>query len=197
MPYFHGVWLDLAPTVYPPSDDSALLLGSLGDVCGRRVLDLCTGSGVIAIGAAKAGARTVVAVDANPAAVACARANAQANSVAVDVRQGDLFGPVAAASERFDLVTMNPPYLPTDREERPGPEVRAWDGGPGGAVVVDRFLAALGAHLLPRGRGLLVLSTLTDYDLDARLAAGWTHTVVAERPFFFERISVHAVAPHD
>jgi release factor glutamine methyltransferase len=79
-----------------------------------RVLDMGTGTGIIAVAAAHQGAAAahqgaqVVAVDINPAAVRAARVNALLNEVetAVDVREGDLFA--AVADERFDVVIFNP-----------------------------------------------------------------------------------------
>ncbi|WP_018899889.1 50S ribosomal protein L11 methyltransferase [Rhizobium sp. 2MFCol3.1] len=59
-------------------------------VCGRRVLDLGTGSGVVAIVAAKAGATSVVAADIDDNAIAAARLNAGANGVEIDLVHGDL-----------------------------------------------------------------------------------------------------------
>ncbi len=74
------------------------------------VLDMGTGSGVCALFAARL-ARRVVAVDINPAAVRCAGINAMLNHLEarIDLRQGDLFAPVA--DERFDVVLFNPPFL--------------------------------------------------------------------------------------
>ena len=70
---------------------------------GRRVLDLGTGSGVLAIAAARRGA-WVVAVDIDPLAVEAAVANARRNRVTVDVRRG---GADAVAGEHFDVVLAN------------------------------------------------------------------------------------------
>ncbi len=65
--------------VYPAQQDSHLLIGAMlrgGLPFGRRVADLCTGSGVVAIAAAEAGAKSVVAVDISAEAVQCAKMNA-------------------------------------------------------------------------------------------------------------------------
>jgi len=77
---------------------------------GAAVLDMGTGSGVCALTAARR-ARRVVAVDVSPAAVRCARINVLLNRLEerIDVREGDLFAPLAG--ERFDLVLFNPPFL--------------------------------------------------------------------------------------
>jgi release factor glutamine methyltransferase len=122
-----------------------------------RVLDLCTGSGAIAISLAKElpGAQ-VIATEVSPEAAAVARRNAERNEVAdrVEVRVGDLFGPVAG--ERFDLIVSNPPYIATAVIATLAAEVRrepsiALDGGPDGLAFYDRICAAARAHLLPGG----------------------------------------------
>lgn len=85
----------------PASSVEELASGTARLEC--SVLDVGTGSGVLAIAAARLGAPVVVAVDTDPASVAASRHNAEANGVAVDVRQGS----VDMASGRFDLVLAN------------------------------------------------------------------------------------------
>ena len=122
-----------------------------------RILDLCTGSGVIAVSLAKEyPAARVVATELSPAAAAIARRNAARNQVAdrVDVREGDLFSPVAG--EQFDLITANPPYIASAVIATLSSEVRrepmmALDGGPDGLQFYDRICSAARAHLAPGG----------------------------------------------
>jgi release factor glutamine methyltransferase len=150
------------PEVYEPAEDTFLLADNLDVHEGERVLELGTGCGLLAILAAKAGAR-VLATDVNPAALRCARKNARAHDVEkrIEFRLGDLFEPVN--DERFDLIIFNPPYLPVPHEEELGtPLDRAWEGGPNGRTVIDRFLDELPQYLEPRGRILLVQSSLSD-----------------------------------
>ncbi len=73
------------------------------DVAGASVLDVGTGSGVLAIAAARLGAGEVIAVDVDPLAITAARENARRNGVKVDVREGS----VEAAPGRFDVVVAN------------------------------------------------------------------------------------------
>lgn len=150
-----------------------------------RVLDLCTGSGAIAISLAKElpGA-LVVATELSPEAAAIARRNAERNGVAdrVEVRVGDLFAPVAG--EQFDLIASNPPYIATAVIATLSAEVRrepvlALDGGPDGLAFYDRICAGAAAYLT--GGGALVLEHGFDQAdaVQARLAAAG-----------FERISL-------
>ena len=77
--------------VYRPQHDSWLLVEALEHsnmAADRRVVDLCTGSGIVAVAAAELGARTVTALDVSLAAVHCTRAHALAARVRVDARLG-------------------------------------------------------------------------------------------------------------
>ncbi|HEY5946979.1 MAG TPA: peptide chain release factor N(5)-glutamine methyltransferase [Kofleriaceae bacterium] len=122
-----------------------------------RVLDLCTGSGAIAISLAKElPAARVIATDVSEAAAAIARRNAERNGVAdrVEVRLGDLWEPVAG--ERFDLICANPPYIASSVIETLQKEVKreprvALDGGADGLQFYDRICAAARIHLEPGG----------------------------------------------
>ncbi len=78
---------------------------------GERWLEVGAGSGVVACALARAGA-VVTATDVDPAAARNARLNAALGGLAIDVREGDLFAPVAG--ERFDVVVANLPFWPGD-----------------------------------------------------------------------------------
>jgi carbamoyltransferase len=113
------------------------------------VLDLCTGTGVQALKAARS-ARRVVGIDIGKRAVALARCNSQLNRVEnFVVRRGNLFGPVR--SERFDLIVANPPFVAGPRR---GPAYHA--GGPFADRVLKRIVTGLPSHLRPGGRALMV-----------------------------------------
>lgn len=176
-----------AEGVYLPQDDSHLLMdvmGRTGLARGRRVVDLCTGTGVVAIEAAEQGASAVTAVDICPGAVRCARANALTAGVDVDVHMGSWaraveFGP-------FDLAVCNPPYVPQDpnidaRSAPPIGPARAWDGGYDGRIVLDPLCAAAPGLIAHGGTLLLVqsefavprrtLAALASVGLDAEIVA--------------------------
>ena len=150
-----------------------------------RVLDLCTGSGAIAIALAKElPAAHVIATEVSAPAAALARRNAERNGVAdrVEVREGDLWAPVAG--ERFDLVVSNPPYIATSVIATLSPEVRrepvlALDGGPDGLAFYDRICAGARDHLEPGG-ALVVEHGFDQADaVRARfVAAGFEHVTL-------------------
>jgi ribosomal protein L3 glutamine methyltransferase len=125
-----------------------------------RVLDLCTGSGCLAILAARLFSNADVdAVELSPKAVEVARLNFDESGYAdrLHLFQGDLFQPVA--KERYDLILANPPYVDAVAMEELPPEFRhepamALDGGEDGLDIVRRILAEVPRHLNPGG-GLL------------------------------------------
>ncbi|MEJ7599557.1 MAG: peptide chain release factor N(5)-glutamine methyltransferase [Kofleriaceae bacterium] len=146
-----------------------------------RVLDLCTGSGAIAVSLAKElPAARVIATELSPEAVAIARRNVERNGFSdrVEVRAGDLFAPVAG--ETFDLIVSNPPYIATAVIATLAAEVKgeprlALDGGPDGLGFYDRICAAAPGQLAPGGA--LVLEHGFDQADAVRarmLAAGFT-----------------------
>jgi release factor glutamine methyltransferase len=157
------------PGVFRPRPDSWMLARALAAErlpAGARVLDVCTGSGLLAVTAALGGARAT-AVDVSRRAVWCAALNARLNGVRIRALRGDLLGPVRG--ERFDAVVSNPPYLPADDDELPthGPR-RAWDAGRDGRAILDRICAEAPAHLAPGGILLLVHSSLSDTEATVR-----------------------------
>lgn len=124
-----------------------------------RVLDVCTGSGAVAIAAAVRGVREVTAIDLHRLSAWTARFNARVNGVRVRALHGDLFEPVQG--ERFDLITANPPYVPAPPDVDGAKGGRAWNAGRDGRAVVDRLIDQLPDHLTPDGRVLLVQSSVT------------------------------------
>ena len=146
---------------------------------GDEVLEVCTGSGAIALEAAAAGAR-VTAVDVSRRAVATVRLNALLRRLRVRALRGSLFEPVAG--ETFDLIVTNPPYLPASSDTLPtqGPE-RALDAGRDGRALIDPICDAAPAHLKPGGAVLIVHSSLcgTERTLQRLNGAGLDAGVVA------------------
>lgn len=152
------------PTVYRPQADTWFLAEALrGEALssGTRVLDLCTGSGALAVVAGRRGSRRVTAIDISRRAVVAARLNTRARGLCVRVLRGDLLGPVAG--ERFDVIVSNPPYVPAADDRLPtGGAARCWDAGTDGRAILDRICAGAPAHLAPGGVLLLVFSTLCE-----------------------------------
>ena len=176
------------PGVYRPQGDTRLLCEALKEagVRGARVLDVCTGTGRVALSAALHGAARVTAVDVSWRAVMSARTNALMRGVNIEVRRGDLFKPVKG--EKFDVITINPPYVPNLNGEpgRHGRE-RAWDAGPRGRATLDRVCEQAPRQLGPGGLLLMVHSALCGVEttLDALRTSGMKASVLLrhEEPF--------------
>ncbi|MET8076711.1 HemK2/MTQ2 family protein methyltransferase [Streptomyces sp. NPDC005303] len=151
------------PGVYRPQEDTALLAGALSEEPlppGADVLDVGTGTGALALQAARRGSR-VTAVDVSWRAVCTVRANAWLTGTSVRVRRGNLFQPVRDQS--FDLILTNPPYVPAPTAAPPPRgRARAWDAGHDGRFVLDRVCREAPALLRPGGVLLIVHSELSD-----------------------------------
>ena len=176
--------LTTPPGVFRPRSDTWLLADALERTLPRRprVLDVCTGSGALAVAAALAGAEEVTAVDVSWRAVLATRLNARRNGVTVEALRGDLFEPVRG--RRFDLIVSNPPYLPSSRARLPHRgAARAWEGGRDGRALLDRICAEGPRHLRRGGSLLLVQSSVCDPQETVRRlrAAGLEAEPVAHR----------------
>jgi release factor glutamine methyltransferase len=133
-----------------------------------RVLDLCTGSGCVAITLARERPTSfVVATDTSAQALELARENAlRLGAYNVAFRSGDLFGalepPPSFQTCRFDLITANPPYIASGDIAGLAPDVRdfeprlALDGGVDGLATMRRIVADAPARLMSRGGVLAV-----------------------------------------
>jgi HemK-related putative methylase len=144
-------------SVYPPSEDSMLLLKAVKYARGD-VLDICAGTGIIGINAAPL-SRKVTFIDINPHAIKAIKYNAVKNGITnFECIKSDLFS--GLGKRRFDIVYANPPYLPGDKN-------RDWmdlalNGGAEGYETTIRILRGLNRHLKPRGTAFLVLSSAYD-----------------------------------
>lgn len=149
------------PGVYAPQADSRLLAEAIcrENVRGLDVLDLCSGSGVLAAQAARLGAR-VSAVDISRRAVWTTRLNVLLARQHVAVHRGDLLSALPGRS--FDLIVSNPPYVPVARSALPrGGLARAWDAGRDGRALLDRICSVAPVALRPGGVLLLVHSAVS------------------------------------
>jgi release factor glutamine methyltransferase len=129
-----------------------------------KILDIGTGSGVIAIALAKElPAAEIWAVDVSAAALNIAELNARWHGVAERIKflDGDLFDPITELGHRFDVIVSNPPYVLSKEIANLGREVRDWepkmalDGGPDGLDCYRRIIGGAHTYLAPEGRVLL------------------------------------------
>ena len=129
-----------------------------------KILDIGTGSGVIAIALAKElPAAEIWAVDVSAAALNIAEVNARRHGVAERIKflDGDLFDPITELARRFDAIVSNPPYVLSKEITNLGREVRDWepkmalDGGPDGLDCYRQIIGGAHTYLVPEGRILL------------------------------------------
>ena len=157
--------------VYRPQQDSYLLVQAMQEVAavaGRRVLDLCSGSGVVAMAAAGAGAGSVTGFDICPRAVQYARTRASVAGAHVDIRLGSWTQALECLP--FDVVACNPPSVPTQPDGHGatpgawGAPSTPWNGGPDGRLMLDPLCQVAAEMLADGGTFLLVQSELADID---------------------------------
>ena len=178
------------PGCYPVQADTWLLadtLGGLNLAAGARVLDLCTGTGALAVAAGLGGAVEVTAVDISRRSAANAWINSRWHGVPTRVVRGDLFGALSP-HERFDVVVSNPPYVPapTARPSRHR-QSRAWDAGRDGRLLLDRICAEAFDWLHPGGTLLMVHSAVSGEarSLERLQESGFTADIVGRCPVPF------------
>jgi methylase of polypeptide subunit release factors len=189
-----GFRLTVRPTVFHPryfisSECFAEFIGRL-DLADKRVLDVGTGSGILALAAARAGAAHVVAADINPNAALSAAENARANGL------GDRIGAVAsdllsalAPRPVFDVILSSPPKHagePRDLADR------GWHAGPDYRDVAALF-AQSRQRLKPDGRLFVMVSSDTDLALFGRLIeqAGFHARPVHEHSILIESFIIY------
>jgi len=192
---FEGMSLSIPDDVYQPSEDSFMLAKTARKAKGN-VLEVGCGSGIASLACAKANPKSnTLGIDISPAAVKCARSNAKKNKIknarfeTRDFFKTDIFGGVGA----FDSILFNPPYLPTEYNEKlEGPLNFAFDGGKDGRKVLDPFLARFDRFLKPGGSLFLVQSTLNNpKKTEKKLKAlGYSCKTVEKEEFFFESVFI-------
>ena len=189
-----GLQLTVRPTVFHPrwfitSEYFAGIIRGM-DLKGKRVADVGTGSGILALSAAKAGAARVVAIDINPNAALSAADNARLNGLSdrVNAVCSNLMSALAPRPI-FDVIISSPPSFagePLDLADR------AWHAGPQYRDIVALFEQAR-ERLVPGGRLLVLLSSDSDLKLMTALAdrAGFHARVIHERSILIESLLIY------
>ena len=193
-----GLRLTVPPTVFHPRYflTSEYLAGFVAklDLTGRRVADIGTGTGILALAAARSGAASVMAIDINPRAARAASDNAHLNGLGPLVTSvcADLFSSVRPGTQ-FDVIVSNPPVFsgePLDLADK------AWTAGVGYRNIAPLFDQAR-ARLAPGGAMYVVLSSHAELDLiEAMMVrAGFRAHVAAERSIIVERLLIYELRP--
>ncbi len=184
---FYALSFRVGPAVLIPRPETELLVIALLDLAKARgaaapaaqVADVGTGSGILAVCAAKhLPTCRVTAIDNSPAALEVAAANAADHGVAgrIELVRSDLFAAVAS-ERRFDFVVSNPPYVSAAEMERLPREVKDFEpreallAGPQGTEVIARLVPQAAARLNPGGYLLLEVSPMV-HDAVRAIVAG-------------------------
>jgi release factor glutamine methyltransferase len=190
--------LTIRPTVFHPryffsSACFAEFIGRL-DLSGKHVVDVGTGSGILALAAARAGAGTVIATDINPNAALTAAENARANGVGdrVSALCSNLLSALAP-QPLFDVILSSPPKHagePCDLADR------GWHAGPHYRDIAALFDQSR-ERLKPGGRLYVMISSDSDLDLLGRLIdqARFRARPVHERSLFIESLIIYELLP--
>jgi release factor glutamine methyltransferase len=164
---FWGLEFRVTPDVLIPRPETELIIESALAIARDRhgpltIIDLCTGSGCIAVSLAKElPSAQIIATDTSEKALGVARTNARAQNVAERIRffEGDLFEPLEtlAVHGRVDIIVTNPPYIRAGDLNTLQAEVRDYEpetaliAGPDGTEVHRRIIGAAPHYLKPRG----------------------------------------------
>lgn len=165
---FYGLEFTITPDVLVPRPETELLVDRARERKPKTILDLCTGSGCVAVAcAARLPEAAVTATDVGAAALEVARGNAERHGVSVRFQKGDLFAPVEG--ERFDLIVANPPYVAEGQAPDHEPRL-ALLADADGLDVIRRILPAAPAHLMEGGTLLMEIGE--DQEEAVRALAG-------------------------
>ncbi len=136
---FFGLNFYIDENVLIPQPDTEILVEEIIEICKYRedvpkILDICTGSGAIAVALAKQIKVEMVASDISSKALEIAEKNAKSHGVNIELTQSDMFEKI---NQKFDMIVSNPPYIETKTIESLSPEVKnepqiALDGGEDG-----------------------------------------------------------------
>ncbi len=177
--------------VYVPAEDSYLLADNLEIKKGQSVLEIGTGSGIVAMYASRL-TDDITVTDINFDACELARKNFTENGIEnIEILWGNLFEVVE--NKKFDVILFNTPYLPTEDDEVLENTINyAFDGGLNGRKVIDLFLNEVGNHLNDGGIVQMIQSSLSGNDETlARLdELGFIAEIAASEHFFFEDITL-------
>lgn len=153
---FYGLDILVDESVLIPRPETEILVEKALPYCNdKSVLDICTGSGAIALAIKANSNAEVYASDISEKALSKARENASHNNLEVEFSLGDLFD--AYPDKKFDIITANPPYIATGDISRLQTEVRnyepmeALDGGEDGMYIINRIINNIKHYLIEGG----------------------------------------------
>jgi len=163
--------------IYQPAEDSFLIQKYVSQFANGKVLDMGTGSGILAKSAMK-NTKDVLAVDVNEEVVKLV------SGQGIKTVKSNLFDNI---QDKFDVIIFNPPYLPTSKYKDP-----ALDGGGKGYEVIERFLRKAGDYLRDEGIILMLYSSFTKPRKVKQIIrkSGFEVEILEEKKLPFEKLYV-------
>ncbi|MFP4654376.1 MAG: HemK2/MTQ2 family protein methyltransferase [Methanohalobium sp.] len=185
---YKNTHVQFADNVYEPAEDTFLLTDSAFNFIrnGMNVLEIGTGSGFVSAVLKTNFNINIITTEINPHAARCARSNG------VEVVRTDMFDGLKPYP-CFDFILFNPPYLPTNDDEKvPGWMNYSYDGGVDGCDAIRDFLNNVCDYLKPEGIIMLLVSSLsgTEYIEQMMESRGFEVNIVCRNRYFFEELVV-------
>ncbi len=177
--------------MYEPQEDSKLLKSVVDRLAKGKVLDMGTGSGILAVTAAnKKGVREVIGVDIDKKSITYCKKKYK--KIKIKWKVSDLFSKLGGYKKYFDLIIFNPPYLPQEGRKRH----IDLEGGKKGYEVIAKFLETVNEYLKDDGIVLLLFSSKTKEKkvleiIEQRL---FDYKLEAKEKLFFEEIYVYKIS---
>ncbi len=166
--------------MYEPREDSFLLLKHVKDYAkGKKVLDMGTGSGILAKEASRY-AGSVLAVDIDEKIIN--KLKKEKDNLKVTYFTSNLFSNI---SGKFDLILFNPPYLPSE-----GIKHIDLEGGKNGTEIIEKFLKQAKKFLNDNGKILILCSSLNKNIENLFQKYGYNYRKIDEEASFFEKLFV-------
>ncbi len=178
--------IDESDDVYPVSDDSLLLLEAVKYARGR-VLDMFAGTGVIGLNASES-AESVVLTDISDAAIKLIKHNIKKNGIKnARVIKSDAFKNLQ--NEKFDIILMNPPYLPDNSSVSTSLDLSTI-GGKEGQELTIRVIKEIKSHLYKGGMAFLILSSAHSLEKVYKEieSNNLEYSILDSKKFFFEEL---------
>lgn len=186
--HFKNTSIKIAPDVYEPCEDSFLLAQAALLIIqnSENILEVGCGSGIISAVIKNNTHARITGIDINPYAAKCTKENG------VDAIRGDM---LSCIKGKFDIIIFNPPYLPTNDEERTSDWINvALDGGNDGREIINRFLVEACDHLVENGRILMLVSSFTGIEEvnSKMISLGYSVEEISKERYMFEELLVIA-----
>jgi len=174
--------------IYEPREDSFMLAEAIDSYASGNVLDMGTGSGILAERASNnQKVREVIAVDINQAAIEYCIQNIRNKKIRFF--QSDLFSKVKG---KFDFIVFNPPYLPRGSDKV---KDKALIGGKKGFEILEKFFKQVKKYLNPEGKILIVFSSQTGKEkVDGVIKKhNFVSKLLEKRHIFFEDLYLYMI----